>query len=208
MSKRLVSHSHMDTSARLSAHLHFSVKSLKSTDYSKVSLMEPGDIQETPNVLRPARCFNVQFSTSLIPLLRSYRRRRSPTSSGCSVWRLGSRSSPWALCFIKAPTSGMDGTSWTSLWSSVGESNSCVHVCLYVYACIGRVLASCIDSGGVLVKIMSLVHFIMQSFTSCSKCHHALELTLFTVHLSCLLSALHSLMEKHHFRVSVDCQIT
>lgn len=57
-----------------------------------------------------------------VPLVPLCRRRRSRTLLGFSALRLGLRSWLWASFSTRAHTYAMAGTSWTSSWSSVGES--------------------------------------------------------------------------------------
>lgn len=69
------------------------------------------------------------------PLLCTCRRRQNRISSGSFVLKPGSKSWPWGSSSIRAPTFAMAGMSWTSSWSSVGESSrrllssGCVCVC-------------------------------------------------------------------------------
>lgn len=54
----------------------------------------------------------------------SRRRRQNPISLGSFALKLGSKSWPWGSSSIRDHTSAMVGMSWTSSWSSVGESSS------------------------------------------------------------------------------------
>lgn len=57
------------------------------------------------------------------PLLCTCRRRQNHISLGSFALKPGSKSWPWGSSSIRAPTFAMAGMSWTSSWSSVGESS-------------------------------------------------------------------------------------